>query len=94
MLIIYAGLQAIPADLYEAARLDGASEWRVAARIKLPLVTGSLVLTGVFSLIGTLQLFAEPQVLRSVTDDISGSRPTCSPTPRRSPTTTRTMPPR
>ena len=73
MLIIYAGLQAIPADLYEAARLDGASEWRVATRIKLPLVTGSLVLTGVFSIIGTLQLFAEPQVLRSVTDDISSS---------------------
>src|SRR5580692_1750420 len=73
MLIIYAALQAIPADLYEAARLDGASEWRVATRIKLPLVTGSLVLTGVFSIIGTLPLFAAPQVLRPVTDDISSS---------------------
>jgi multiple sugar transport system permease protein len=73
MLIIYAGLQAIPADLYEAARLDGASEWRVASRIKLPLVRGSLVLTAVFSIIGTLQLFSEPQVLRAVTDDISSS---------------------
>jgi multiple sugar transport system permease protein len=73
MLIIYAGLQAIPADLYEAARLDGASEWKVATRIKLPLVTGALVLTAVFSIIGTLQLFSEPQVLRAVTDDISSS---------------------
>src|ERR1700729_2200807 len=75
MLIIYAGLQAIPADLYEAARLDGASEWKVATRIKLPLVTSSLVLTGVFSIIGTLQLFSEPQVLRAITDNISSSYP-------------------
>ena len=73
MLIIYAGLQAIPADLYEAARLDGASEWKVATRIKLPLVAGSLVLTAVFSIIGTLQLFSEPQVLRAITDNISSS---------------------
>lgn len=73
MLIIYAGLQAIPAGLYEAGRLDGAPEWRVATRIKLPLVTGSLVLTAVFSIIGTLQLFSEPQVLRAITSNISSS---------------------
>ena len=73
MLIIYAGLQAIPADLYEAGRLDGASEWKVATRIKLPMVSSSLVLTAVFSIIGTLQLFSEPQVLRAITSDISSS---------------------
>ena len=73
MLIIYAALQAIPADLYEAARLDGASEWKVATRIKLPMVTGALVLTAIFSIIGTLQLFSEPQVLRAITSNISTS---------------------
>jgi multiple sugar transport system permease protein len=73
MLIIYAGLQAIPADLYEAGRLDGASEWRLATRIKLPLVRSSLVLTAIFSIIGTIQLFSEPQVLRAITTDISSS---------------------
>jgi multiple sugar transport system permease protein len=73
MLIIYAGLQAIPAELYEAGRIDGASEWKVATRIKLPMVAGSLVLTAVFSIIGTLQLFSEPQVLRAITTDISSS---------------------
>jgi multiple sugar transport system permease protein len=73
MLIIYAGLQAIPADLYEAGRLDGASEWKVATRIKLPMVASSLVLTAVFSIIGTLQLFSEPQVLRAITSNISSS---------------------
>lgn len=73
MLIIYAGLQAIPADLYEAARLDGASEWKVATRVKLPMVSGALVLTGIFSIIGTLQLFSEPQVLRAITNNIGSS---------------------
>jgi multiple sugar transport system permease protein len=73
MLIIYAALQAIPADLYDAGRLDGASEWAVATRIKLPMVANALVLTAIFSIIGTLQLFSEPQVLRAVTSDISSS---------------------
>ena len=73
MLIIYAALQAIPADLYEAGRLDGASEWKMATRIKLPMVASALVLTAVFSIIGTLQLFSEPQVLRAVTTNISSS---------------------
>jgi multiple sugar transport system permease protein len=73
MLIIYAALQAIPADLYEAGRLDGASEWKLATRIKLPMVSSALVLTGIFSIIGTLQLFSEPQVLRAVTSNVSSS---------------------
>jgi multiple sugar transport system permease protein len=73
MLIIYAGLQAIPLDLYDAGRLDGASEWKIATLIKLPMVTSSLVLTAIFSIIGTLQLFSEPQVLRVVTNTISNS---------------------
>jgi multiple sugar transport system permease protein len=73
MLIIYAGLQAIPVDLYDASRIDGASEWRIATRIKLPLIASSLVLTAIFSIIGTLQLFSEPQVLRAITGTISSS---------------------
>ena len=73
MLIIYAGLQAIPVDLYDAGRIDGASEWKIATRIKLPMVASSLVLTAIFSIIGTLQLFSEPQVLRSIASTISSS---------------------
>ena len=73
MLIIYAGLQAIPQSLFEAARIDGASEFKVALKIKLPLIFSSIVLTAVFSIIGTLQLFSEPQVLRAVTTNISSS---------------------
>lgn len=66
MLIIIAQLKAIPGELYEAARVDGAGAWRIARSIQIPLITPALVLTTVFSIIGTLQLFAEPQVLQTV----------------------------
>ncbi|MER7795194.1 sugar ABC transporter permease [Streptomyces sp. NPDC097640] len=66
MILISASLQALPRELYEAARLDGAREWRIAWSIKIPNITGILVLTGMFSLIGRLQLFAEPLLLRQI----------------------------
>jgi multiple sugar transport system permease protein len=70
MLIIYAALQAIPAELTEAARIDGAGQWRIAWSIKIPMVFPALALTGVFSIIGTLQLFNEPLVMRSVSSAV------------------------
>ncbi|MHC5904226.1 carbohydrate ABC transporter permease [Streptomyces sp. S6] len=66
MILISASLQALPRELYEAARIDGAKEWRIAWSIKVPNITGILVLTGMFSLIGRLQLFTEPLFLRYV----------------------------
>jgi multiple sugar transport system permease protein len=63
MIIIYAALQGIDPTLYEAARIDGASSWQIAFRIKVPLVASAFVLILVFALIGTLQFFTEPQVL-------------------------------
>ncbi|MFD4876522.1 carbohydrate ABC transporter permease [Streptomyces sp. NPDC058420] len=66
MILISASLQALPRELYEAARLDGAREWRIAWSIKVPNITGILVLTGMFSLIGRLQLFTEPLLLRQI----------------------------
>ncbi|WP_164740315.1 carbohydrate ABC transporter permease, partial [Xanthomonas euvesicatoria] len=63
MLIIIAQLKSSPGDVYEAARIDGAGAWRTAMSIQLPLIRPALVLATVFSIIGTLQLFAEPQVL-------------------------------
>lgn len=73
MLIIFAALQAIPTDIYESARLDGASGWSIAWRIKIPLVAPALILTCIFSIIGTLQLFNEPQVLSVISNNISTS---------------------
>ena len=63
MIIIYAALRSIDSSVYEAARMDGATASQIAFRIKVPLVSSALILILIFSLIGTLQFFTEPQVL-------------------------------
>lgn len=68
MIIIYAALQGIDPSIYEAAKLDGANARQVALRIKIPMVSSALLLVLVFALIGTLQYFAEPQILQSVSN--------------------------
>lgn len=64
MITLYAALQNVPGELYEAARIDGASSWTLTRYIKLPLLKPSLLLVLIFSIIGTMQIFAEPFVLR------------------------------
>ncbi|MDW5330261.1 sugar ABC transporter permease [Plantactinospora sp. KLBMP9567] len=66
MLILYGALQSVPHEIFEAARLDGASELRLALSIKVPFVRGSLVLTSLLSIIATLQMFNEPLLFRAV----------------------------
>jgi multiple sugar transport system permease protein len=66
MIILYAALQGIDPTLYEAARIDGASQWQIILRIKIPLVAPALVLILVFALIGTLQFFNEPKILQQL----------------------------
>jgi multiple sugar transport system permease protein len=73
MLIIFAAMQAIPQSVYEAAKVDGAGGIRTAWSIKIPLVLPALVLTGVFSIIGTLQLFTEPIVFRAISTNVTSS---------------------
>ncbi len=73
MIILYAALQAIPQELYEAARIDGATDWAIAWRVKVPMIAPALVLVFLFSIIGTLQLFNEPQVLATISHSISSS---------------------
>jgi len=73
MIIIYTSLRAIPSEIYEAARIDGASEMKIALRIKIPLVLPAIVLTGLFSVIGTLQLYSEPATLRPLASTISST---------------------
>lgn len=63
MVVLYAALQAIPRELLEAATIDGASAVRTARSVKLPLIRPSLVLTTLFTVIGSLQLFTEPMIL-------------------------------
>ncbi len=73
MIILFSSLQTVPREMYEAARIDGASELRMALQIKIPMILPALILTTLFSVIGTLQLFNEPMTMRSVTSNISGS---------------------
>jgi multiple sugar transport system permease protein len=73
MLIIYSALLAIPTEIYEAARLDGAGQLRIAWSIKIPLIMPAIVLTGIFSIIGTLQLLAEPQVFRTFSSAVTST---------------------
>jgi multiple sugar transport system permease protein len=71
MIVLYTALRAVPTELYDAARIDGASQLQVALRVKIPMIAPALVLTGVFSLIATLQVFNEPMTLRPLTNTIS-----------------------
>ena len=73
MLIIYSALLALPSEIFEAARLDGANQLQIAWSIKIPLVAPAITLTAIFSIIGTLQLLAEPQVFRSFTSSVSST---------------------
>ncbi|WP_225752911.1 carbohydrate ABC transporter permease [Actinotalea sp. Marseille-Q4924] len=66
MIIIFAALRGIDPSVYEAARIDGANGRQIAFRIKVPMISAALVMVVVFALIGTLQFFTEPSILRNV----------------------------
>jgi len=70
MIIFMATLKSIPAELYDAARIDGASEWQIVLRIKLPMLKSAALMTVLMSIVGTIQWFNEPTVLRTMTPAI------------------------
>lgn len=63
MIILLAALQNIPEDLYEAARIDGASGWQIFRHITLPGLGPVLLLVSILTMTGYFQLFAEPYVM-------------------------------
>ena len=63
MIILLAGLQSIPAELYEAARIDGASTWRQFRDVTLPMLAPIVVMVSILTIAGYFQLFAEPYVM-------------------------------
>jgi multiple sugar transport system permease protein len=63
MIILLAGLQAIPRELYEAARIDGASSLAQFRYVTLPVLTPILTIVGILTVAGYFQLFAEPYVM-------------------------------
>jgi multiple sugar transport system permease protein len=73
MIVLYTALRTIPSELYDSARVDGCGELQIATRVKIPMLTPALVLTTVFSLIATLQVFNEPTTLKPLTNVISST---------------------
>ena len=73
MILLYAALRSIPSELYEAARVDGASEKRIAWSIKIPAIRPALLLTVIFSVIGTFQLFTEPKLMSTLAPNVIGT---------------------
>ena len=71
MLILTASLNAIPTEQYEAARIDGCGKFREAIYIKIPQLVPALIMTVLFAIIGTLQLFNEPLILSLITKSVT-----------------------
>ncbi|WP_208636609.1 carbohydrate ABC transporter permease [Microbacterium phyllosphaerae] len=69
MLILYGSLRGVDRSVLEAARVDGAGAMRIAWSIKIPAIRGSLVLTGLLSIIGMLQIFNEPLLFRAASPE-------------------------
>jgi multiple sugar transport system permease protein len=62
-ILIYSSLLSIPKEFSEAAKLDGAGDWQVAFKIKIPLIKDILITLFIFNAIGALQVFNEPWIL-------------------------------
>ncbi|RUT28634.1 sugar ABC transporter permease [Arsenicitalea aurantiaca] len=63
MILFLAALQGVPRELYEAARVDGASPFKQFRRITLPLISPTVLLTSIITIVGSLQVFAQIAVL-------------------------------
>jgi multiple sugar transport system permease protein len=63
MIILLAALQAVPRELYEAARMDGAGALRRFTDVTMPILVPTFVLVGILTVSGYFQLFAEPYVM-------------------------------
>ena len=73
VIILYTALQAVPREVLEAARVDGAGEIRTALSIKAPLIAPALGVALLFTVIGSLQLFTEPKILSTATSAVTST---------------------
>lgn len=73
MLIFFAALKVVPSELYEAAEIDGAGQVRTVFSIKIPALRGAIVIATVFSIIGSVQLFNEPNLLKTLAPNVISS---------------------
>lgn len=73
VIILFTALQAVPREVLEAAKVDGAGEIRTALSIKAPLVWPAIGVALLFTVIGSLQLFTEPKILSSSTTAVTST---------------------
>jgi multiple sugar transport system permease protein len=73
MIILFSALRSIPTELYDAAQVDGAGQWRIAWSVKIPAIRPAILLTVIFSIIGSFQLFSEPQLLYNLAPNAIGT---------------------
>ncbi|MGW8850232.1 carbohydrate ABC transporter permease [Streptomyces xiamenensis] len=65
MVLFVAALQGVPRELYEAATMDGAGRWTRFVRITVPMISPTILLTSIITVVGSLQVFAQIDVLTS-----------------------------
>jgi len=73
MIVIYTALRALPSELYESARMDGAGEWQIVLRVKVPMVLPAIVMCTLFSALAALQVFNEPNTLKPLSNAVSST---------------------
>ncbi|WP_332661949.1 carbohydrate ABC transporter permease [Aeromicrobium sp.] len=71
-LILLAALQSVPKELYEAARIDGASAWRQFWSITVPMLRPTIIFVSIVATIGGVQLFTEPLLFGTGVNAIAG----------------------
>lgn len=72
VILFYAALQAVPEDILEAATVDGAGAVRIALAVKARMISGAVTVATLFTVVGAMQLFAEPLLLKSLSRAIDG----------------------
>ncbi|UED82821.1 carbohydrate ABC transporter permease [Streptomyces profundus] len=73
MIIFYTALRTVPRDVLEASTVDGAGPIRTALAVKVPMIRPTVFVALVFTVIGSLQLFTEPLVLRSFSSSVTST---------------------
>ncbi|MGZ3147232.1 carbohydrate ABC transporter permease [Lentzea chajnantorensis] len=71
MIILYSALQGVPREMYEAAVIDGATPVQIALRVKVPAIRQAISLAVIFTVIGTMQFFTEPQIMARFAPQVS-----------------------
>jgi multiple sugar transport system permease protein len=71
MVVMFTALRALPRDIYDAAKIDGCTEWQIAIHVKIPLLRPALLMCTLFTALAALQLYNEPNTLRPLANAVS-----------------------